>query len=89
MVFKQQTFHEELPVVEQENPQTATLETAVSDALATAGGVDAADVTVIAEGTTIILGGTVFSAPEIARAEEVARSVSGVTDVRNEIRAEA
>lgn len=86
MVFKHQKFYEELPEVEQEFPPKAKLETAVSDALATAGGVDASDVVVIAEGSTITLGGRVQLAEEISRAAEVALGVAGVTAVNNEIR---
>jgi osmotically-inducible protein OsmY len=86
MVFKHQHFHETHPEVEAEFPPSATLEGAVSDALASAGGVDASDVTVTASGSEITLGGTVQLETEVARAEEVALSIAGVTDVRNEIR---
>ncbi|EUB97908.1 transport-associated protein [Rhizobium sp. CF080] len=86
MVFKHQHFHETPPEVEAEFPPSATLEGAVSDALASTGGVDASDVTVTASGSEITLGGTVQLETEVARAEEVALSVAGVTDVRNEIR---
>jgi len=85
MVFKHQHFHETPPEVEAEFPPSATLEGAVSDALASAGGVDASDVTVTASGSEITLSGTVQLETEVARAEEVARSVAGVTNVRNEI----
>lgn len=86
MVFKHQHFHETPPEVETEFPPSATLEGMVSDALASAGGVDASDVTVTASGSEITLGGTVQLESEIVRAEEVARSVAGVSRVRNEIR---
>lgn len=86
MVFKHQHFHETPPEVEAEFPPSATLEGAVSDALASTGGVDASDVTVTASGSEITLSGTVQLETEVARAEEVALSVAGVTDVRNEIR---
>jgi osmotically-inducible protein OsmY len=85
MVFKHQHFHETPPEVEAEFPPSATLEGAVSDALASAGGIDASDVTVTASGSTITLAGTVLQESELARAEEVARSVAGVTAVRNEM----
>jgi len=85
MVFKHQHFHETPPEVETEFPPSATLEGAVSDALASAGGVDASDVTVTASGSEITLSGAVQLETEAARAEEVARSVAGVTNVRNEI----
>ncbi|CDZ56386.1 MULTISPECIES: BON domain-containing protein [Neorhizobium] len=86
MVFKHQHFHETSPEVEAEFPPSATLEGAVSDALASAGGIDASDVAVIASGSEITLSGTVQLETEVARAEEVALSVAGVTGVRNEIR---
>ncbi|TDK39573.1 BON domain-containing protein [Rhizobium deserti] len=86
MVRKHQHFHDTLPQVENEFPPSAALEGAVSDALASAGGLDATDVTVTADGSTITLAGNVFQLEEVARAEEVARSVSGVTEVRNSLR---
>ncbi|CDZ36345.1 BON domain-containing protein [Neorhizobium galegae] len=86
MVFKHQHFHETPPEVEAEFPPSATLEGAVSDALASAGGVDASDVTVTASGSEITLSGTVQLESEVARAEEVALGVAGVATVRNEIR---
>jgi HSP20 family molecular chaperone IbpA len=85
MVFKHQQFYEAAPEIEVEFPARATLEGAVSDALATVGGIDASDVTVVATGATITLRGAVTRQEEIARAEEVARSVPGVEDVQNEI----
>ncbi len=85
MVFKHQSFHEEPPVVEQEFPPEAKLEGAVSDALSSVGGIDATTVHVVAQGTTIVLTGTVMYESEVQRAEEAARSVPGVTDVRNEV----
>lgn len=90
MVFKHQHFHETTAEVEVEFPPRATLESAVADALASAGGVDASDVTVTAqEGGGVTLGGVVQVPEEIVRAEEVARGVPGVTAVRNEIRSVA
>ncbi|CDN55554.1 Putative periplasmic or secreted lipoprotein [Neorhizobium galegae bv. officinalis bv. officinalis str. HAMBI 1141] len=86
MVLKHQHFHETPPEVEVEFPPSATLEGAVSDALASAGGVDASDVAVIARGSEITLSGTVQLESEIARAEDVALNVAGVTTVRNELR---
>ncbi|CDZ48321.1 BON domain-containing protein [Neorhizobium galegae] len=86
MVFKHQHFHETPPEVEAEFPPSATLEGAVSDALASAGGIDASDVAVIAHGSEVTLSGTVQLESEIARAEEVALGVAGVTSVRNELR---
>ncbi|WP_117192233.1 BON domain-containing protein [Rhizobium terrae] len=89
MVFKHQHFHETPPEVEAEFPARATLEGAVSDALASAGGVDASDVTVTAKGGEVTLAGMVQVPEEIDRAEEVARGVAGVTSVRNEVRSMA
>ncbi|MCC2611654.1 BON domain-containing protein [Neorhizobium sp. Rsf11] len=86
MVFKHQHFHETTAEVETEFPPRAVLESAVADALASAGGVDASDVTVTVQGGEVTLGGVVQVPEEISRAEEVARGVPGVTTVRNEIR---
>jgi osmotically-inducible protein OsmY len=85
MVFKHQQFYETPPEIEIEFPGRATLEAAVSDALASSGGIDASDVMVTASGTIITLSGSVLRQEEFARAEEIARSVEGVTDVRNDI----
>lgn len=85
MVFKHQKFYEAPPEIEVEFPGRAMLEVAVSDALASSGGIDASDVMVTASGTTITLSGSVLRKEELARAEEVARSVEGVTEVRNDI----
>ncbi|TWF52159.1 BON domain-containing protein [Neorhizobium alkalisoli] len=87
MVFKHPNFYETKPEIEIEFPNRAVLESAVSDALASAGGLDASDVTVIAEGSEVALAGSVFQVEEINRAEEVALSVAGVTAVRNAIQA--
>jgi osmotically-inducible protein OsmY len=87
MVFKHPSFYQEQPEIENEFPGKATLEGAVSDALASAGGLDASDVTVIAQGSEVALGGSVFQMEEVTRAEEVARNVAGVTAVRNAIQA--
>ncbi|RWX79258.1 BON domain-containing protein [Neorhizobium lilium] len=85
MVYKHQHFHETTPEVETEFPPAAVLEGAVSDALASAGGIDATDVTVTATGSVITLAGSVLQTAEITRAEEVTRSVPGVTEVRNSL----
>jgi len=86
MVFKHQQFYETSPEIEVEFPPHAVLEGLVSDALASAGGVDASDVTVTATGSTITLAGAVQRQEEVARASEVARSITGVSEVRNEIK---
>lgn len=87
MVYKHQHFHETNPEVEVEYPPAAALEGAVSDALAAAGGIDATDVSVTATGSVITLSGDVLQEWEVRRAEEVALSVPGVTEVRNSLRA--
>ncbi len=87
MVFKHQQFYEASPEIEVEFPPRATLEAAVSDALASSGGIDASDVTVTANGSTITLSGAVLRQDEVFRAEEVALGVQGVTEVRNAIAA--
>ncbi len=86
MVFKPPMFNDKEPTIEVENPPVAELETRVADALATNFGVDATDVTVVANGADITLTGTVLNAGEIERATEVAAAVTGVSSVRNLIR---
>ncbi len=86
MVFKPPMFYDKEPTIELENPPAAELETRVADALATNFGVDASDVTVVADGTQITLTGTVLDGAEISRATEVAACVEGVSEVRNFIR---
>lgn len=85
MVFKEQTFHGRQPEAEAEYANHATLEAAVANALAIAGGIDAADVQVTAEGDEIVLSGIVGTVDEIERATVIARTVEGVHTVRNRI----
>jgi osmotically-inducible protein OsmY len=85
MVFKQATFHGRSPEIDAKPVDYASLEKAVAAALAAAGGLDASDVEVTAQGDTIILSGRVASTYEIERASTVACSVSGVRVVRNQI----
>jgi osmotically-inducible protein OsmY len=87
MVRKHQQFHETTPEVETEYPPTAVLEGAVSDALASAGGLDATGITVTATGSVITLAGSVLQTAEVTRAEDVARNVPGVTEVRSNLSA--
>ena len=84
MVFKEQTFHGHQPEAEAEYANRATLEAAVANALAVAGGIDAADVEVTAEGDEIVLS-SVGTVDEIERATVIARAVEGVHTVRNRI----
>lgn len=86
MVFKPPMFYDQEPTIEVENPPQAELETRVADALATSFGVDATDVSVVAEGSKIVLTGTVLDSAGIERATEIAASVIGVSEVRNLIR---
>jgi osmotically-inducible protein OsmY len=89
MVFKHPQFNETAPEIEVEFPPHAALEGKVADALASAGGIDASEVTVTVSGTSVSLAGRVADAREIARADEVVRSVEGVTEVHNNVTAEA
>jgi osmotically-inducible protein OsmY len=84
MVFKERTFYGEAP--ETVLPQSpADLETRVADCLATVDGLDASDISVVADGSDIVLSGRVMSVAEIARAEDAVRSIAGVTTVVNRI----
>ncbi|MBB3444678.1 BON domain-containing protein [Rhizobium sp. BK379] len=85
MVFKEQTFHGQQPEAEAEYANRATLESAVANALAVAGGIDASDVEVTAEDDEIVLSGNVGTVDEIERATVIARTVEGVHTVRNRI----
>lgn len=85
MVFKHQNFHETPPEIEVEFPARAVVESAVSDALASSGGIDASDISVTANGSSITLTGTVLREEEKIRAEEIAINVEGVQHVRNEL----
>ena len=85
MVFKEQTFHGLEPEMEVEIANRASLEAAVANALAIAGGIDASDVQVTMEDDKIVLTGTVGTVGEIERATAVAKAVEGVHSVRNQI----
>ena len=85
MVTKPGTFFGHEPEAEQEDRTKAELETAVADALATSGGVDASDVHVTAGGHDIVLSGLVATRGEVDRAIIVAKAVTGVGSVRNQI----
>ncbi|WP_049732405.1 BON domain-containing protein [Rhizobium ecuadorense] len=85
MVFKEQTFHGLEPEMEAEIANRASVEAAVANALAIAGGIDAADVEVTMENDQIVLTGTVGTVGEIERATAVARAVEGVHAVQNRI----
>ncbi|ANK87481.1 MULTISPECIES: BON domain-containing protein [Rhizobium] len=85
MVFKEPTFHGLAPEMEAEIANRASLEAAVANALAIAGGIDASDVEVTMEEDQVVLTGTVGTVGEIERATAVARAVEGVTAVQNRI----
>ena len=75
MVFKQPTFYGEPFEPETGANQDAALEEAVANALAVAGGIDAADVKVTLEVREVVLTGMVATAAEIERATAVARAL--------------
>jgi osmotically-inducible protein OsmY len=85
MIFKQGTFFGEMPEIETEFKNHATLEEGVANALAVAGGLDASDLTVTVDQDGVILSGTVATASEIARATAVAQAAAGTHPVRNQI----
>jgi osmotically-inducible protein OsmY len=86
MVFKPQSFYGNEPnTVEPENTAGAAVETQVAEALARAGDLDAADVSVISVDGTIVLDGTVAFPEEIAIAEDIASRIPGVVSVENRI----
>ncbi|MEI3851832.1 MULTISPECIES: BON domain-containing protein [Ensifer] len=84
MIFKKRTFYGDEPE-RQATDHPAELERRVAHFLAVAPGLDAADLTVTAKGSTIILAGFVATAAEVARAEEAARHMQGVAEVINRI----
>lgn len=85
MVFKEQTFHGLEPEMELEIANRASVEAAVANALAIAGGIDASDVEVTMENDQVVLSGTVGTVGEIERASAVAKAVEGVQSVHNRI----
>ncbi|MFS8146963.1 transporter [Rhizobium sp. R635] len=85
MVFKEPTFHGLEPEMELEIANRASVEAAVANALAIAGGIDASDVEVTMENGQVLLSGTVGTVGEIERATAVARAVEGVNAVQNRI----
>ncbi|MGZ9722755.1 BON domain-containing protein [Rhizobium miluonense] len=85
MVFKAATFHGTELSLESEQARRSALESAVANALAVAGGIDASDVMVTAAGQEIRLDGSVATLQEVKRATAVAESIPGVRLVRNRI----
>ncbi|WP_457583327.1 BON domain-containing protein [Ensifer canadensis] len=86
MIFKKRTFHGTEPE-RSTGDHPAELERRVAHDLAVTPGLDAADVTVICQGNTIVLGGHVATKAESARAEEAVRLTKGVDEVVNRIEA--
>jgi len=86
MVFKQPTFFGEPYEPESGADKDAALEEAVANALAVAGGIDAADVNVTLDDGGVVLTGLVATAAEIERATAVARAIAGTRPVRNDIK---
>jgi osmotically-inducible protein OsmY len=66
-------------------PEEADLESAVCNALACAGKLDASYIFVTARGSDITLAGWVHVNEEISRAEEIAVRIKGVRKVHNEL----
>ncbi|RUM24977.1 BON domain-containing protein [Rhizobium vallis] len=85
MVFKEQTFHGLEPEIDAEIANRASVEAAVANALAIAGGIDASDVEVTMDEGQIVLTGIVGTVGEIERATAVAKAVEGVQSVQNRI----
>ncbi|MGF6175617.1 BON domain-containing protein [Ensifer sp. 4252] len=88
MIFKKRTFHGTEPERSTAD-HPAELERRVAHSLAVTPGLDAADVTVVCKGNTIMLAGHVATKAEVARAEESARLIEGVAEVINRIEAPA
>ncbi|KQV73236.1 BON domain-containing protein [Rhizobium sp. Root1220] len=86
MIFKQPTFFGETPEIEVEFVNHAALEEAVANALAVAGGLDASDLDVTVREGNVVLGGVVATVAQVERAAAVARAVTGVKSVQNDIR---
>jgi osmotically-inducible protein OsmY len=86
MVFKPQTFYGHEPsTVEPEQTSAAAIESKVAEALARAGDLDAADVSVTSVGDRIVLSGIVAYPEEVAIAEDIASRIDGVGAVENQI----
>nr|MDH4441462.1 BON domain-containing protein [Rhizobium sp.] len=81
MIFKPQQFHGDDPATTHDVPAEATLEQRVADALAVSEGLDATELTVVAQGAEVFLGGYIGSRAEIDRAVEIALATDGVDKV--------
>lgn len=89
MPYKPPRFHQEKPFDQVQPVGEAELEGALAADLATAGGLDAVDVTVTVATGAVILAGTVTTAAERLRAEEVVRPRMRGLTLDNRIRIEA
>lgn len=89
MPHKPPRFHQDRPFDQVQPVGDAELEVALAADLATAGGLDAVDVTVTVAAGTVVLGGTVTTDAERARAGEVARVRLRGLSLDNRIRIEA
>lgn len=89
MPHKPPRFHQDRPFDQAPPVGDAELEVVLAADLATAGGLDAVDVTVTVTAGMVVLAGTVTSASERARAEEVMRARLRGLGLDNRIRIEA
>jgi Predicted periplasmic or secreted lipoprotein len=83
MVLKERRFYGLRPDDAVLHPYAASLEARVAAALADSAEVDAADVTVTADGSQITLSGRVSREEEIGRCSQIALRIDGVVTVRN------
>lgn len=88
MVFKPRTFHGEPPVMPEEAPAAASLETRVAEALGANESFGAEGLKVVASGGEIFLFGDLGTRGEIDRAIEAVMAVPGVEKVTVRIHTE-
>lgn len=89
MPHKPPRFHQDRPFDQAQPVGAAELEVVLAADLATAGGLDAVDVTVTIAAGAVVLAGTVTTDAERLRAEEVVRARSRGLALDNRIRVEA
>jgi Flp pilus assembly secretin CpaC len=83
MVYKPQTFHG----VDVNENASAFNETAVAEALARAGTLDASNVSVTSVGETLVLQGTVSYPQEVAEAGDIAARTASGSRIENLVQA--
>jgi len=84
MVFKPQSFYgQDVNIADLKANPDAAVETRVAEALARAADLDAANISVTAVGSQIVLQGTVAFPEEVAIAGDIASRVAGVVEVEN------